>query len=40
MQAKGPKSLVLEKGGVHSGIYVANLISGSGKFEKKILITQ
>ncbi len=40
LHAEGPKSIVLEKGRVHNGIYAANLISDRGKFKKKILIAQ
>jgi len=38
--ADGPLSFVLEKGVVSNGTYIVHLVSGSKKFEKKIMILQ
>jgi len=38
IKAEGPKSFVVDRGTLRNGMYVAHVVSGNRKFEKKILI--
>jgi hypothetical protein len=40
LNAMGPTSFMVNRGLVHNGTYVAHIVAGGKKFEKKILIVQ